>query len=153
MKTLMFEPELLTESVMQRFWAKTQPTATGCIEWTAAATAKGYGIFGIGQTLYRAHRISIVWATQKAIPSGLDVDHRCRNPKCVRPLHLEVVDRRTNIIRSTAKAASAAGEVECQRGHDLTAPRAWAVQPDGSRLCRLCRNIRWVEYSRRRGKK
>lgn len=152
MKTIVFEPELLTDSVMRRFWAKTRPAPSGCVEWTAAATAKGYGIFGIGQTLYRAHRISVVWSTQKAIPSGMDVDHLCSNPRCVEPLHLEVVDRRTNIIRSSAKGAAAAGEEVCQRGHDLLAPRAWAEQPDGSRLCRLCRNVRWVSYNRRRGK-
>jgi len=35
------------------------------------------------------------------------------------------------------------GQEKCKRGHDLTAPRAIAVDSStGKRLCRLCRNMR-----------
>lgn len=140
LKTRVFGPDILTERVMRRFWAKVTMAPSGCLEWQAAKSPNGYGKFGIGKTtVHQAHRISYVWAAGAAIPSGLDVDHLCRNRGCVSPAHLEAVDRATNIARSTARGAPALLG-ECQRGHDMYAPDAWYEASTGFRGCRLCRN-------------
>lgn len=59
---------------------------------------KGYGVIKrLGKT-YPAHR----YYYQKykgIIPIGLQIDHLCRNTKCVNPEHLEVVTRTENMRR------------------------------------------------------
>lgn len=91
-------------SEWERFWSKVRVADSGCWEWTGSrncADSRGYGQFrpaGSGR-LVLAHR----WAYEKCIgliPSGLELDHVCRNRICVNPLHLEAVTRRTNLLRS-----------------------------------------------------
>lgn len=46
-----------------------------------------------------AHRV--YWERENGpVPSGLELDHLCRNPTCVRPDHLEAVTHAENIRRS-----------------------------------------------------
>lgn len=154
------DPATLTESVMRRIWSKTVITPSGCIEWTGAKSANGYGRIGFsyGQsghytTTAVVHRLSLVWALGADLPSDADVDHLCRNRACIRPDHLEAVSRRENIRRGVGTGSDtirleALSDV-CKRGHDLSADNAWAFSRSGAkvtRTCRLCRN----ENARRR---
>ena len=81
-----------------RFWEKVNksghnPKFADCWEWTATAP-KGYGQFLItrdGKTKHvSAHRYSWEQANGTKIPEGLYVCHKCNNPLCVRPEHLEI---------------------------------------------------------------
>lgn len=49
-----------------------------------------------------AHRYSYV-KFRGAIPEGCEIDHLCRNKKCVNPKHLEAVTRSENMLRAYAK--------------------------------------------------
>lgn len=151
MKTRVFEPERLTPAVEERFWAKTLPTPGGCLRWTGYLNREGYGRFYVpGWGAVPSHRVAVVLATGAPIPSGLDVDHLCRRTWCVKPQHLEAVERRVNLYRGTAPSSKSARGVECPKGHDLTAPNAWAVESSGARRCRLCRNETARRVQRRR---
>lgn len=93
----------MLKTVEERFWSKVNKTTTsGCWEWTAHLH-KGYGQFGVkqGQIKY-AHRVAYEWAVSP-IPAGLELDHLCKNPKCVNPEHLEPVTRAENLARIISK--------------------------------------------------
>jgi hypothetical protein len=78
----------LTDTLAQRFWDKVhhEPN-TGCWLWSGAADHLGYGSIRINKRTFRAYRVA--WElTNGAIPSGLEVCHRCDHPPCVNPEHL-----------------------------------------------------------------
>lgn len=82
-----------TLPVAERFWAKVDRRGTNeCWLWTGATKPKGYGLFSRG----RRHE-GIVTSSRMAyelthgpIPVGMVVRHRCDNPPCVNPSHLEL---------------------------------------------------------------
>lgn len=70
----------------------------GCWEWTAAKAGQGYGYFWKDGGLRRIHRV-VYEELRGPIPSGLDLDHTCRNRACCNPAHLEPVTRTVNLRR------------------------------------------------------
>lgn len=63
--------------------------------WLKRIDRHGYGKFQVARRDNVAHR----WAYEffvGPIPSGLDLDHLCRERRCVRPEHLEPVTREEN---------------------------------------------------------
>ncbi len=139
--------------IEERFWAKVDRRGPDdCWPWTGALTV-GYGTIaaggGRGRTLY-AHRISYELASGE-IPTGMQVDHLCRNPRCVNPRHLEVVTQRENILRGMGATAKHAAKTECIRGHPFDLLNTyWDTR--GYRCCRECRQIRQGERNRQRAK-
>lgn len=83
-----------------RFWAKVEK-GDGCWNWTAA-NVRGYGRISINNRMFRAHRVSYEMH-RGPIPEGLEICHRCDNPRCVRPDHLFVGTRSDNIRDRVAK--------------------------------------------------
>lgn len=93
----------LALTLEDRFWPKVNKTDR-CWLWTAALSPAGYGRIGdksktCGWAL--AHRAS--WEIANGpIPDGELVRHKCNNPPCVRPDHLELGSHRDN-SRDTAR--------------------------------------------------
>lgn len=84
--------------------ARVSKQADGCWVWQPKGGTTAYGQLGrrVGGK-YRAllaHRVSYE-VFVGPIPEGLEIDHLCRVPKCVNPAHLQVVDRVTNVRRSS----------------------------------------------------
>lgn len=77
------------EKLEGRFWTKTGARPNGCLEWTGATTGQGYGAINIDKVATPAHRVAFTLA-KGPIPAGLLIRHRCNNPKCINPDHLEV---------------------------------------------------------------
>ena len=77
---------------------------TKCWNYTKGITNNGYGILyfhlrnGKVKRDY-AHRYFYIKYRGK-IEKGMEIDHLCRNRKCVNPLHLETVNHRENMYRS-----------------------------------------------------
>ena len=71
-----------------------------CWEWQRYVRPDGYGSHNhpVSKKTVSSHRY--YYEKHKGlIPDGYDIDHLCRNHKCVNPDHLEAVTRRENLIR------------------------------------------------------
>ena len=126
----------------ERFWAKVSfdgPMWQGsqCWLWTGM-TRSGYGRIWRGPRRFQgAHRVAYE-LLRGTIPHGLEIDHLCRKPLCVNPVHLEAVSHRENLLRGNGQPARNARKTHCKRGHLFDAANTY-VFPKGGRMCRQCR--------------
>lgn len=119
---------------------------TPCILWSGHATPEGYGRaysrmsdpagrkFGYG-----AHRLVWERANGQRIPDGFEIDHLCRNPRCVNLEHLEVVTHDENMRRRREFAF-------CRKGHAFNSQNTiWTHNGKSrTRRCRVCRDERYA---------
>lgn len=120
------------------------PDHQGCMAWLGPVDAQGYGRHGKEW----AHRF-VYEMTVGPIPSGLQLDHLCRNRRCVNPDHLEPVTSRENTLRGDGPTAQNARKSHCHRGHPFSGDNLF-VRSDGTRRCRACHNLRTAASARRR---
>lgn len=120
---------------------------TGCLEWTGRLDREGYGTVWIKAGLPKprlcaAHRVSYE-VFVGPIPEGLQIDHLCRNRRCINPQHLEPVTGRVNTRRSPFTPASInAARTECVNGHAFDEVNTYVNPRTGWRNCRACKNER-----------
>ena len=63
--------------------------ADECWPWLLSCTSGGYGQYHVGRKGYKAHRVAYEQSTGVA-PGALVVRHKCDNPPCCNPNHLEL---------------------------------------------------------------
>ncbi|WP_288444821.1 HNH endonuclease [uncultured Pantoea sp.] len=88
------------------------PKRSDCIIWTGARNDKGYGRLKVKGEIILAHRFAYciaVGLTLKEI-EGLVIRHRCDNPSCINPTHLETGTPLDNVRDRVARGRSASGE-------------------------------------------
>src|SRR3990167_11482908 len=71
---------------------------TMCWNWIGTKDSSGYGRFRFFYKTILAHRFSYELFVGE-IPTGLVIDHLCRNTSCVNPAHLEPVSIYENCRR------------------------------------------------------
>ena len=121
-------------SVGERFWSKVDRSGP-CWEWLAGKTPEGYGLFWLNKTYIGAHRMAYI-LTAGLIPDGFELDHLCRNPRCVRPSHLEAVTSQENQHRGMGFAGLNIRKTHCPRGHPYDEANTMLIH--GHRHCREC---------------
>jgi hypothetical protein len=132
----------------QRLRAKCGANENGCWIWSRAFNGAGYpSTMWLNGKVVLAHRASYL-IFKGPIPDGLEIDHLCRDKRCVNPEHLEAVTRQTNLLRGTGFAARHARQTHCKRGHEFTDANTY-ISARGERVCRTCRAAR--EWGRRHG--
>lgn len=129
-------------SFKDRFWSKVERRTNECWPWQSTLNRGGYGVFSISGSMRLAHRIAYI-LTKGPIPGDLQIDHLCRNRKCVNPAHMEPVTCRVNVIRgigpATVRARCAklmATRTHCKHGH-LWIPDNIG-QNRGHQICLIC---------------
>lgn len=118
-------------SVLERFNSKHECAANGCWLWTASAAPGGYGKMGVAGRTVSAHRVAYELFIG-SIPDGLEIDHLCRNKRCVNPAHLDVVTRAENERRKLRWP-----QVAFRCDHPFE-PDNWYTLTNGSHYCRVC---------------
>jgi hypothetical protein len=134
-------PRDWAEPVAERFMRFVQ-VSPDCWVWTGNRH-QGYGQFLVGsrkdgtRRVKGAHVVSYELFNGE-IPSGLELDHLCRNRACVNPAHLEAVPHKDNCLRSPIAVWRARkARTHCKHGHEYSEANTH-VEKDGSRSCRTC---------------
>ena len=154
--------------IEERFWEKVDVNPWGCWLWTAAKDREGYGRFWVTDGQWA---LAYRWLFEQAhgpIPKGLECDHLCRTPACVRIDHIEAVTRSINIRRGVGPQL--AGEqfrrynahlriegrispgsqwmkdlqlakTHCPQGHAYDAANTYRTKRNG-RVCRSCHRVK-----------
>lgn len=116
-----------------------------CVVWTGLNNSKGYGRIMIGRKKnVTAHR-AIYEGTFGKIPDGLVLDHLCRKPSCVNPLHLRVVTNKENVLCGIGITAQHAKKTKCPKGHPYD-----GINYRGARTCKTCISVNQKKYMGKR---
>lgn len=126
---------------MSKRFSKKVAEGTGCWNWIGASTESGYGtMLGLNKKVEYAHRIAYQLFSGP-IPDGYEVDHLCKNIKCVNPLHLEPVTRVENNRRSNSASALNARKTHCKNGHAFTPENTYMRADRNQKECLTCRKL------------
>lgn len=121
-----------------------QYNGTSCWLWCSTRDKYGYGrIRWWYPKRELVHRLVFAWLVEP-LPRNShkhEIDHLCRRPSCVNPIHLEVVPSRVNHQRGFSPDALNSRKTHCKRGHLLDGDNL-SISPKGSRICRVCTNAR-----------
>ncbi|MFH0980290.1 MAG: HNH endonuclease signature motif containing protein [Planctomycetota bacterium] len=120
-----------------------------CWRWTGASR-EGYGVVKVDGETRQAHRV--VWQLLVGpIREGLQMDHLCRNRRCVNPDHLEVVTQRQNLLRGAGAPGKNSRKTCCPHGHVYDVDNTYTT--GRRRYCRACRRERQCLRRAARGKR
>lgn len=123
-----------TEDVLR--WFETE-IPSGCMLFTGPLTNEHkYGRVGVRGKFYQAHRLFYEHHIGP-IPVGFELDHLCRNPRCVNPSHLEPVTHQENVRRGVSIVAINARKTHCKNGHPFEGDNL-RFAPNGQRKCATC---------------
>lgn len=76
-----------------------------CWTWTGSLKANGYGGFNFDRDAKQAHR-AVYEAFVGPIDEGKEIDHICRNRRCVNPRHLKQVWPSENMTWASVRKAA-----------------------------------------------
>ncbi len=130
---------------------------TGCWDWVASRSKKGYGQFSASGKMRSPHRLSYECHVGP-IPEGLQIDHLCRNKACCNPDHLEAVTGLENVRRAlpyTKDGNWQSAKTHCPQGHEYTEENTYINEglSTANRTCRKCRKLTMDEYEKKPARK
>ncbi len=112
----------------ERFWRKVDTSAgpDACWNWTGGRKRRGYGNFCVVRatnTFVNTHRYAYE-QTYGPIPAGLVVRHKCDNPPCCNPAHLELGTPADNRRDAMERGRLKRGKMTQEQRHRMSRARA-----------------------------
>jgi hypothetical protein len=104
-------------------------TDTGCWNWDRCLSKDGYGRYDSQIT---SHRASFLYFKGE-IPKHMEIDHICKNRRCMKPKHLRLVTHQTNMDRAVFFNSE---KTHCKRGHEFNKKNTRVDY--GKRACKTC---------------
>lgn len=100
----------------RRMWGSvTEAPVDLCWEWKSTSRLRsGYGRISIDGQQCLAHRVAWEWAFG-SIPKGMLVRHKCDNPSCCNPFHLELGTDQDNYNDMVARGRRVLGRAKGER--------------------------------------
>lgn len=77
--------------------------STGCWEWNKKRNASGYGVVVYQGKKTGAHCAAWTMHNGITIPIGMVIMHKCDNPPCINPIHLQLGTYRDNVLDCSKK--------------------------------------------------
>ena len=124
------------QDLRERFFRFAIPTM-GCWEWRGETSHAGYSRMQVNYHNTHASRVAF-YLTRGDWPSQ-QIDHICRNTRCVTPNHLEDVSPKVNIARSNNPASLNLRKTHCLRGHEYAGDNLSLRKGGKGRTCKACR--------------
>ncbi len=127
------------------------PSLGRCHQWMGPTTVDGYGRLG-GRGLY-AHRWILEQKLGRPLRKGEEARHRCDNPTCVNPDHLEPGTHAENMGDMVERGRSRGWHGEkthCKNGHPFSGENLY-LSPKGTRGCRQCKRDQRARERRANG--
>lgn len=124
--------------LIDRFWLSVDPGPSDqCWEWKRHLDKGGYGHIMDTGKIRGAHRVSYELHHGR-IPDGMHVRHRCDNPACVNPAHLELGTNAENVADKFIRGRSASGPaIVRQATLKLTPELVLAIRADTRRTAEV----------------
>jgi hypothetical protein len=135
-------------TALERLRGRYVVNSRGCWEWQGRLTRGGYGSFQFDGRRMNAHRAMYI-LTRGEVPSHLDLDHLCRNRRCVNPDHLEPVTRSENLRRGDVGGIWQRALTHCPQGHPYDEANTYHRPDRGGRQCRACMQIARDKYNQK----
>jgi hypothetical protein len=90
-------------------------TPNDCWEWTGVRIKDGYGMLSVKGIRILAHRYALMLHLNRPIEKGIEVRHKCHNPSCFNPEHLEEGTHRENMNDMVIAGRQARGNILANR--------------------------------------
>ena len=126
-------------------------TDSGCWEWSASVTQFGYGRMSWKGHVFRVHRLSAHHWLGLDLSGDTVVRHKCDNPPCFNPDHLELGTQLDNVNDMVERGRWAGGDKRrdiCPKGHPLAGRNELKTRI--GRRCRECSRVSNRAYYQRR---
>jgi hypothetical protein len=123
-------------SIVEEILARKIVTEIGCWEDPLyKENNSGYAFVRVGQFKYQIANLVYEHLLNTFIPTNMEPDHTCLNPKCFNPAHVDIVTHKENCIRRNARRKF------CNKGHELTDDNIIEYKSDGHKRCKKCREL------------
>ena len=131
---------------------------TGCWLWLRSIDDWGYARtqypLPSGRSEGLAHRAAYILTHPAEMMDGMHVHHKCKQPSCVNPEHLELVTPAEHLLLDDPgyKRRRRRPKTHCPSGHELSGDNLVLItlQKTGRvmRMCRACRKAAMHKYYR-----
>lgn len=121
----------MDEKYIARFWSRVEVGPDDvCWPYRRGKRTGGYGQFHVGYSSFSAHRFAYV-LTHGSIPVDAVVRHKCDNPPCCNPAHLEIGSPADNNADRHARGRDGSARGEANGRAKLTAAAVAEIRAIG----------------------